>query len=118
MLVYSFHPQTGELVGQDVADPSPLEPGIWLVPAGATSATPPAPQAGKARVWNGSAWTLKPDHRGETWYGGADGRQPTTISALGDPAADGLAPQPAPKTPEELKADLPVSYTHLRAHET
>lgn len=106
MLVYSFHPQTGELVGQDVADPSPLEPGEFLVPAGATDVAPPAPQAGKARVWNGTIWTLRPDHRGETWYGGEDGRQPRTIVALGDPALDGLTPEPAPLSAEEQKAEL------------
>lgn len=106
MLVYSFHPQTGELIGQDVADPSPLEPNVFLVPAGATSVAPPPAQAGKARVWNGSAWTLKPDHRGETWFGGPDGRQPRVITALGDPTTEGLASEPAPPTAEEQKAAL------------
>lgn len=106
MRVYSYNPATGEFVGDDVADPSPLEDGVWLIPANATTVAPPAPQPGKAIVWTGSAWALKADHRGETWYGGADGREPVEIKGIGDPAASGYTAAPRPDTPEEARERL------------
>lgn len=106
MIVYAFAPTTGEYIGPDVAFESPLEPGHFLDPANTTRIAPPAAQEGKARVWNGSAWSLVPDHRGQVWYGGQDGRQPLRIVGLGDPTLEGLTPAPAALTVEETRARL------------
>jgi hypothetical protein len=106
MIVYSYSPQTGEFIGTEAADPSPLETGVWLVPANATTVVPPATQAGKAIVWNGTAWRYVKDVRGETWYGGADGRQPFLVTGLGDPADSGLTSTPRAPTQDEMRADL------------
>jgi hypothetical protein len=40
---------------------SPLEPGIWLVPAKATAITPPIDVDPFSLVWNGEHWELAPD---------------------------------------------------------
>lgn len=58
MQIYHYDPGTGLLVGSGVADPSPREPGVWLVPAYATAVAPPAIPEGKVAVWGGSSWSL------------------------------------------------------------
>lgn len=103
---YAFHPSTGELLGLVEADPSPLEPGVWLYPAFTTINTPPVLLAGEAAVWRGGTWAAVHDHRGETWW--KDGAA-IVVTELGDPAAAGLsgeAPLPPP-------APVPSSATKL-----
>jgi hypothetical protein len=58
MQIYHYHPETGEYIGTGTADVSPLEPGVWLVPANATQVIPPLPTAGKVRRWTGTVWAL------------------------------------------------------------
>ena len=53
MQIYHYHPETGEYLGDGLADPSPLEPGKYLIPAHATTAAPPTAMSGKVRVWRG-----------------------------------------------------------------
>lgn len=49
----------GLLIGTTQADESPLQPGRWLLPAGAVEAPPPAAvPLGTCPRWNGSGWTL------------------------------------------------------------
>lgn len=57
--VYSFHPVTGEYVGEYIAFPNPLEEGQFLIPAYSTDVEPPKEQEGKIIVWNGSEWYFK-----------------------------------------------------------
>lgn len=59
MQIYHYHPDSGEYMGTGVADPSPLEPGVWLIPANATQVIPPLPTAGKVRRWSGAEWVLE-----------------------------------------------------------
>lgn len=58
MLVYQYNPD-GYYIGVDEADESPLEPGVFLVPASSTPEPPPEPQDGKIQRWNGSEWVLE-----------------------------------------------------------
>lgn len=60
MQIYHYHPTTHEFLGTSVADPSPLEPGAWLIPAHATQVIPPMPQAGTVRKFIAGAWVLEP----------------------------------------------------------
>ena len=60
MNIYHFHPETGLYIGQGKADPSPLEPGVWLIPAHATTDVPPKPGDGKQAVWSNGAWMVQP----------------------------------------------------------
>lgn len=47
---------TGRFLGETLADPSPLERGVYLIPAGCVEVAPPEPLAGHEAVWQGSAW--------------------------------------------------------------
>lgn len=49
--------RAGLLQGETVADESPLEAGVYLLPAGCTFTAPPAEVPdGKWPRWNGAAW--------------------------------------------------------------
>ena len=54
-----FHPETGIYVGPGTADESPLEPGVFLIPAHSTTVAPPAAPPGQQRRWTGAAWVLE-----------------------------------------------------------
>ena len=56
---HSFDPLTGEYVGATLAQLSPLENGVYLLPANATFNEPQAPVADKWPCWTGSAWELR-----------------------------------------------------------
>jgi hypothetical protein len=48
----------GYLVGITMAEESPLEPGVFLVPGGAVDAEPPVVPAGQRAKWVGE-WVLE-----------------------------------------------------------
>ena len=54
--IYHYHPESGQYLSSDVADPSPLEPGVWLYPAHCSTVAPPAEQDGYIRIWDGDGW--------------------------------------------------------------
>lgn len=56
---YSYNPVTREFTGESIADESPLEPGVFLIPAYATEIAPPEKVEGKFRAFNGTAWEYK-----------------------------------------------------------
>lgn len=56
---YSFHSETGVFIGVEFAQESPLEPGIFLLPAGATFVEPPQVSEGKQAVWGGESWSVQ-----------------------------------------------------------
>jgi hypothetical protein len=49
----------GAYVGEVDADESPLEPGVFLIPAGCVELPPPAVAEGKVAVWEGGVWLVK-----------------------------------------------------------
>lgn len=59
MNAYSFHPTTGVFLGVDFAQESPLEPGVFLLPAGATFVEPPQVAEGKQAIWGGESWSVQ-----------------------------------------------------------
>ena len=59
MLIYHYHPVTGVFLGQSLADESPLEPGVFLVPAYATATPPPETGNGEYACWENDAWSVK-----------------------------------------------------------
>ena len=82
---------SGLFVEEVEARESPLEPGVYMIPAGCVEVPPPAAQAKKAAVWTADAWTLVADHRGEVWF---DGDKTVTVDFVGDPGENGLSPEP------------------------
>jgi len=79
-LTYHYHPETGVFLDSSEADKSPLEPGVFLVPAFATLTPPPACESGQQTVWHNEAWSVEeipqppepipepiPEHAPLTW---------------------------------------------------
>lgn len=58
MQIFHFDPVTREYLGTSVADESPLEPGVFLVPAYATENKPPAVGEGQRAVFDGE-WRVE-----------------------------------------------------------
>lgn len=56
MNIYHFHPATGVFLGQGMADPDPLTPGAWLLPAHCTVEPPPAIAAGFFAQFEAGVW--------------------------------------------------------------
>lgn len=59
MKIFHYHPETGALLGEGTADPSPLEPGKWLVPAYATTEVPPIAEESEQVVWVVDGWQVQ-----------------------------------------------------------
>jgi hypothetical protein len=49
---------SGAFIGETLADESPLEPGVWLMPARTVETPPPECPDNKIQQWNGVAWQL------------------------------------------------------------
>lgn len=56
MIAYSYSEINGQYIGFEDADESPLEPGVFHLPAYSTAVEPPAEQNGFIRVWDGNSW--------------------------------------------------------------
>lgn len=57
--VWTFDQATGAHIGEDVAQPDPLEAGRWLIPAGATDKAPPVVAAGEEAAHVAGAWVKR-----------------------------------------------------------
>lgn len=55
-MIYNYDPSTGHYLGDGLADESPLESGVWLVPAHATTVPPPNGVPSADLRWDGGAW--------------------------------------------------------------
>lgn len=56
MKIYFYDPVTGFFRFEGFADPSPLEPGAWLIPAYATPIEPPQVQDGYIAAFFDGKW--------------------------------------------------------------
>lgn len=77
MKIYNYHPLTHVFISEGEADRSPLEEGVWLIPADATDIAPPKIPVGMQAVWEGDKWRTE----------------------------NIPAPTPAPQPPEPTEAD-------------
>ena len=66
MRIYNYDPETGEYLGEGLADESPLEQGIFLVPAYATDKPVPALKSGEAAILTDDDWRVVSDYRGRS----------------------------------------------------
>lgn len=57
--VYQYD-ESGYYTGPETAFESPLEPGIYLIPASCTETEPPQPDDGCRVRWDGSGWAQEP----------------------------------------------------------
>ena len=64
MKIYHYHPEYRHFLSEENADPSPLEPGKYLVPLHATSVEPPSCNEGEVQVFDGTSWSVVEDRRG------------------------------------------------------
>jgi hypothetical protein len=78
-VIYNYHARTGELLGASEADMSPLEEGVFLIPAHATDVVPPNVPTGSVAIFKDGGWELSVDCRGN-WFNA--GGQPVQIEAL------------------------------------
>ncbi|NBA97977.1 phage tail protein [Pseudomonas sp. R5(2019)] len=72
----------GIYVGETVADASPLEPGVWLIPARCVEVKPPVIPERKAALWDGERWQLIDSYQGLTAYH-TQTRAPIVVDRLG-----------------------------------
>ena len=66
-LVYQTNP-LGIYIGQALADPCPIDPDVYLIPAGCVDVPPPAPVENKVAVWSGEKWQMIDFFEGVTAY--------------------------------------------------
>lgn len=103
MKIYNYHPVTGEYLSATVADESPLEEGILLIPAFATDVSPPQTRPLFASVFANGKWIEVADHRGEVWFDALRNQHDITdLGVIPDPAWVTTLPSP---TSEKLSAD-------------
>ena len=128
MQIYNYDPTTREYLGKGLADESPLEPGVYLIPANATATPAPALNHGEAAIFDGDNWRVVPDYRGRSvcgldldgYYTGLTeltlGETPDARRILADPPAADL-PRPRwsgsvwidGRSTEEVEADALAS---------
>ena len=54
--IYNYDPLTGIFISEAIADESPLEPGVFLLPANATELKPPS----QKHIWRDGRWIIAP----------------------------------------------------------
>ena len=93
----------GVFIGETIADESPLEPGVFLIPARSVEKKPPKLKANQAAVWDQSKskWTTQPDWRGYRYW--LPDRTFHTITELGvEPPEDAMDSDPGPSYQDQI----------------
>lgn len=109
MKIHNYSPTTGEYLNTTVADESPLEPGIFMIPALATDMTPPTLKANEVAVFSAGVWVVVPDYRSQTVYDKTTGAA-VQITDLGALAANLVVEKPKP-TQAQIAAQLIANQT-------
>lgn len=105
-LCYLFDPVTGEFLGEENAQHSPMEPGKYLFPEYSTLKAPPTPGANEVAVFDKAldAWGLKSDFRGSAMFDTTTG-DAVQISEIGALPANVASKIPAKVVLENAKAE-------------
>lgn len=65
---YYEYDENGFFVAENGADESPLEPGVFLIPAQSTLVIPPPSQQNTVQRWTGDSWEYVTDLRGTEYW--------------------------------------------------
>lgn len=115
---HSFQPDTGEYIASGLCDFSPardtkgelIEPNLPLVPGHSTLTAPPELQPKQAAIWDGEAWSIVGDCRGEVrWHEGAF----HVIDGLGEPAMPPITIHDAQYLIDERNSDSNHGFIHV-----
>ena len=69
MIIYHYHPITGELTGTGKADADPMQKGNWLIPANATTVAPPKIiLSDHFAAFKDGIWSQVENHKGKAVY--------------------------------------------------
>jgi hypothetical protein len=92
MEIYNYHPEYNHFISKSIADESPLEPGVFLIPACATDLSIPDYGVGTIPIFADDHWDVVEDRSG-IWYRIPSGDQFEIINPLEDPGnATRIAP--------------------------
>ncbi len=58
MKIYNYNADSGQFVGESIADADPLSHGEWLVPAHATTIEPPQTTDKQFAAFDGASWAV------------------------------------------------------------
>ena len=59
MQIYNYNRYTGEYTGPSIATPNPITVGEYLIPAYATTESPPSTTVDELAIWDKGAWIKK-----------------------------------------------------------
>lgn len=96
MDIYYTDSVTGEFLWCGNADPSPLEPGKYLIPAHAMLTAPPATVSHQAAVAINDIWSLVDDYRGVVYWMPDGSKHQITVLGVTPPAESTATPPPEP----------------------
>lgn len=107
MKAYLFDYSTHELIGVTDADPSPAEPGEYLVPGNGTLIAAPTVAANEAAVFDPCAltWSVVPDFRGTTYWLSDGSEHAITALGVAVPAGASLTAVVVPPTAAQQWTD-------------
>jgi len=115
MLAYNYDAETKVFTFSKEANESPLEIGVYLLPAHSTTIAPPKTTGVDVARFIDGAWVVVEDNRG-LWY---NVRDPVEITDFG-PVPEGYTKEPLPQTQEELDqiAALEARVAAIEAEQT
>lgn len=104
MKIYNYHPITKEYIGESIADKSPLEEGIFHIPANATEIQPLETNKNEVAIFENENWIVKPDFRDKKGWN-LETRQEIIITEIGELPLIFSETKPE-KTQEEIQEEL------------
>ena len=93
MEIYNYHPEYKHLTAVSIADESPLEPGVYLIPAYATVIIAPQYGEGFIPIFRGDHWDVVEDRRG-IWYKIPSGERYEVYNPFEDQGGSTRTPPP------------------------
>lgn len=109
MIIYNINHNTGEFVSTGEADESPLEPGVWLIPADAVTEEPPKAGEREVPVYKDGKWELASDWRGYQYWDKDDGSA-HIISEIGEKPPKGHLTEKPPLSASAVEDLRAVAY--------